>query len=180
MGKYITLFNNHSGYTAFTQTEDFIKPNVSHCVQENDVHYNPYDYSDRYLTFIALEDGSEFSFTPMSSNTISYSIDDGETWVTLDSTGSTTSIDSGEKIMWKGEMTSYMDVTQNLIGVGTFSSTNYFMGITLREKKVLKEETVVLRDYLCNPISLMRRIFVCQPPHYMVLVIMLCLGCVRI
>lgn len=24
------------------QSEDFIKPNVSHCVQENDVHYNPW------------------------------------------------------------------------------------------------------------------------------------------
>ena len=42
MGKYIKLFNSHSEYTAFTQTEDFIKPNVSHCIQQNDVHYNPY------------------------------------------------------------------------------------------------------------------------------------------
>ena len=42
MGKYIKLFNNHAEYTAFTQTDDFIKPNVSHCVQQNEVHYNPW------------------------------------------------------------------------------------------------------------------------------------------
>lgn len=41
MGKYIKVFNNHNGYTAFTQTADFVKPNVSHCISENDVHYNP-------------------------------------------------------------------------------------------------------------------------------------------
>lgn len=39
--KYLKLFNNHSQYTAFTQTEDFILPNVSHCIAEGDVHYNP-------------------------------------------------------------------------------------------------------------------------------------------
>ena len=42
MSNYLKLFNNHNEYTAFTQTEDFVKPNVSHCIQENEVHYNPY------------------------------------------------------------------------------------------------------------------------------------------
>lgn len=41
MGKYLKLFNGHAEYEAFKQTSDFIKPNVSHCVQENEVHYNP-------------------------------------------------------------------------------------------------------------------------------------------
>ena len=41
MTKYLKLFDNHSGYTAFTQTEEFVRPNVSHCVGENHVHYNP-------------------------------------------------------------------------------------------------------------------------------------------
>ena len=40
--KYLKLFNTHAEYVAFTQMEDFIKPNVTHCVQENEVHYNPY------------------------------------------------------------------------------------------------------------------------------------------
>lgn len=42
MKEYIKLFNNHDAYTAFTQTEDFVKPNVSHCITENEVHYNPF------------------------------------------------------------------------------------------------------------------------------------------
>lgn len=41
MGKYLKNFNTHTEYLAFTQTSDFIKPNVSHCINENEVHYNP-------------------------------------------------------------------------------------------------------------------------------------------
>ena len=42
MGKYLKLFETHSQYTAFTQTEDFILPNVSYCKDQTDiVHYNP-------------------------------------------------------------------------------------------------------------------------------------------
>lgn len=39
--KYLKKFNTHSGYQNFTQTEDFILPNVSICIQEKHVHYNP-------------------------------------------------------------------------------------------------------------------------------------------
>ena len=41
MAKHLKLFENHADYEAFKETEDFILPNVSHCVAENDVHYNP-------------------------------------------------------------------------------------------------------------------------------------------
>ena len=41
MAKYLKLFNNHEDYLNFKKTTDFILPNVSHCVQENEVHYNP-------------------------------------------------------------------------------------------------------------------------------------------
>ena len=41
MSKYLRLFNNHAEYLAFTQTSDFLLPNVSHCISEDDVHYNP-------------------------------------------------------------------------------------------------------------------------------------------
>ena len=34
MGKYLKLFDTHTEYETFTQTEDFIKPNVSHCITE--------------------------------------------------------------------------------------------------------------------------------------------------
>lgn len=43
MSKYIKLFETHADYTAFTQTEDFLLPNVSYCEDQTDVvHYNPY------------------------------------------------------------------------------------------------------------------------------------------
>ena len=41
MKEFIKKFNNHNAYTAFTQTADFVKPNVSLCIQENEIHYNP-------------------------------------------------------------------------------------------------------------------------------------------
>ena len=44
MPKHLKLFEKHSQYTTFTQTEDFILPNVSYCKDQTDiVHYNPTD-----------------------------------------------------------------------------------------------------------------------------------------
>lgn len=40
--KYLKFFNNHSGYTEYTQSSDMILPNVSVCDEEVHVHYNPY------------------------------------------------------------------------------------------------------------------------------------------
>jgi hypothetical protein len=40
MEQYIKLFANHAAYEAVENNLD--KPNVSLCVQENEVHYNPY------------------------------------------------------------------------------------------------------------------------------------------
>ena len=39
--KYIKKFDSHSNYAAFLQTANYITPNVSLCVTENEVHYNP-------------------------------------------------------------------------------------------------------------------------------------------
>ena len=56
MAKYLKLFNNHEDYSNFKKTTDFILPNVSHCVQENEVHYdarpihNGHAYIDLGLT----------------------------------------------------------------------------------------------------------------------------------
>ncbi len=54
MNKYLTIFESHSQYV-----EPEVKPNVSYCIQEDEVHYNPFiDYSKEYLTFNILESGS--------------------------------------------------------------------------------------------------------------------------
>ena len=41
MGLYLKKFSTHQEYEAFTATTAFIKPNVSICTTEGDVHYNP-------------------------------------------------------------------------------------------------------------------------------------------
>lgn len=42
MSKYIKLFDNHTQYETFMGSDELILPNVSHCIEENEVHYNPY------------------------------------------------------------------------------------------------------------------------------------------
>ena len=39
--EFLKLFQNHSEYDAFVSGDTMVKPNVSHCVSENEVHYNP-------------------------------------------------------------------------------------------------------------------------------------------
>ena len=116
MAKYLKLFETHAEYEQYV-SGDFEKPNVSHCVQEDDVHYNPmpHDYSKDYLTFVALESGT-FTFTPKKNNIISYSTDDGETWTE----GNSVSVSNGDKVMWKGTM------TPSSTGIGNFGSTAEF------------------------------------------------------
>lgn len=41
MGKYLKKFNSHSEYETFKQSQQYIEPNVSVCVGEHDIHYNP-------------------------------------------------------------------------------------------------------------------------------------------
>ena len=90
------------------------------------MHYNPYvkpphDYSQDYLTFEALED-TVFSIefikdqyidiyvTSAMRESFSYSLDDGESWVSFETPNDTFSgaalttptIHSGEKVLWKG------------------------------------------------------------------------------
>lgn len=85
MKEYIKLFNNHQEYEAFTSTDKFIRPNVSHCIEENDVHYNPKGvlpenlelwekFNQIYGDNVTSEDLELFSTYPMT-----YSISD-EMW----------------------------------------------------------------------------------------------------
>lgn len=92
-------------------------PNVSLCTQENEVHYNPWvrDFSQEYLTFVALEDG-----TFQLSTAVSYSLDNGETWTELAANTASSTVTAGNNIMWKGTLTPYST------GIGTFSATGNF------------------------------------------------------
>ena len=140
MAKHLKLFENHTDYAAFIQTEDFIRPNVSHCVNENDVHYNPipHDYSKDYLTFVVKENGT-ISFNIWKSmgtdmiTSISYSTDNGETWTTTQNTNDKTehlvidvNVNEGDKVLWKGTatQTGYYDEDDYADNVGSFFSSD--------------------------------------------------------
>ena len=117
-------------------------PNVSLCVQENEVYYNPmpHNYLNDYLTFVALEDttfkltiGSAVSESILSS--ISYSTDNGETWTTTNNVNSQTvtittpTIHEGDKVLWKGSGTGVSTTINNSNRPSTssiFSSSGRF------------------------------------------------------
>lgn len=75
-------------------------------------------YDTQYLTFVALEDET-FSFT---GNDIEYSVDDGTTWVFLNSGSSTPTVHEGERIMWRANGL----IPTSSIGIGSFSSTGNY------------------------------------------------------
>lgn len=53
----LTLFEDHSGYVEYVQSEDFTMPNVSYCVEQNEVHYNPENllmFNQNYRRFMEL------------------------------------------------------------------------------------------------------------------------------
>ena len=116
MNKYIKVFDTHTEYEAYSG-DDMIFPNVSYCKNDNDVHYNPLlSQSERYLTFVALEDGT-FQF---SKNAVNYSLDNGNTWTELAANTDSPTVTAGNKIMWKASL------TPTTTGIGTFSSTAQF------------------------------------------------------
>lgn len=119
--KYLREFVNHSAYEA--AKDSLALPNVSFCVQEEEVHYAPEsDYSTKYLTFKATESGT-FKFSGVTGNdSIDYSLDNGSTWVTLASDTDSPTVNAGDIIMWKGELTA----ANNGYGCGRFYSTGEF------------------------------------------------------
>ena len=57
MTKYIKVFDNHQDYLTFKEGDDFIKPNVSHCIEQNEVHYNPNRVAKVVVYYNFEEDG---------------------------------------------------------------------------------------------------------------------------
>lgn len=40
--KYLKVFEKHEDYEDYVDSQDYLAPNVSYCVDKNEVHYNPY------------------------------------------------------------------------------------------------------------------------------------------
>lgn len=141
MSKYLTLFDTQQNYQTFKDSDSFITPNVTLVTSDMSVHYP--DFSQNYLTFVAREQGT-FKLTIGSNvstsllESISYSVDYGDTWTTTNNIDSqvvtieTPTIQQGKKVMWKGIGTS-MSVATNATAAADrsnsssiFSSTGQF------------------------------------------------------
>lgn len=138
MARNLRKFETLSDY----QSAELIRPAVSLIGADNSVHFDQvipptppaHDYSQDYLTFVALED-STFSFMkstildpetsePIETPDIQYSLDSGSTWTTLSGDGETQTptVTTGNKILWKGELVSD---TQGM-GAGVFGAVGSF------------------------------------------------------
>lgn len=115
MKKYLKLFENHSQYEDFVSGGTMVKPNVSECVQENHVHYNPRTWADEYFTIESLEDNNTIYLKASNSavtKTISASTDNGTTWTEYTSTSTESgttlaTLNAGDKLLIKGKNTVY-------------------------------------------------------------------------
>ncbi len=113
---------------------------------------NGHDYSQDFFTLVALSDGT-FKFSGENENTIQYSTDNGETW-SESAQLVEINVNSGDKVLWKGEIISQLDEPENDdITIGTFygSTATYnaqgnimslafgdnFQGVTTIETKLL-------------------------------------------
>ena len=143
MATYLKLFETHTQYETFIGgggNTPFVKPNVSYCTEENEVHYNPRTWADEYLTTVAREDGT-ISFDILNSmgtdkiTSISYSTDNGANWTKTENRNDkqenlsiTVNVNKGDKILWKGDAKTlgfYVDDKVGFIG-SFFSSTAKF------------------------------------------------------
>ena len=136
MADYLKLFETHSQYEAYMGGGGEIAlPNVSHCISENEVHYNPipHDYSQDYFTIIAKESGTiTFTYTTGATTDVftsmSYKKNDGE-WITTQYDPNNeniinVSVNNGDKVQWKGinHAFSYYDESTEDETYGYFTS----------------------------------------------------------
>ena len=84
----------------------------------------PVPYDEQYLTFVAEADNVSVGLTYAHNNVFQYSVDSGTTWSNIANNERTTSVNSGETIMFKAENPS----TNGIDGIGVFalSATNRF------------------------------------------------------
>ena len=114
--KYLRIFNDHTDYG--DRREELIYPNVSYCLQEDELHYAG-DY-ERYLTFECVDSQwSELDFIvpewlPISMvEYVEVSVDGGRTWDFYENDGETgisiiiDEVPLDNKVMFRGSATQY-------------------------------------------------------------------------
>lgn len=114
--KHLKLFNTDVDYQTFINGEIDL-PNVSFAIDIERVYYNaaPELELKNYLTIEALEDGLTVS---LSRNACEYCIDEDNNWVTLAAGTSSPSLNAGQTISFRGNLTPSSTSTW---GIGTFT-----------------------------------------------------------
>ena len=109
--EHLRIFETETEYNENLMSLDY--PTVSY-IEELDkyVYFDESYYSQQYLTFVALENGTftltiPENITPAYMESVSYSTDNGETWTTTNNTYSritvtTPTIEAGNTVLWKG------------------------------------------------------------------------------
>lgn len=110
--KHLNYFNSHSEYTDPT-----IRPNVSYCKQEDEVHYNPVDYSKNYFTIKYISNNNSnisLNFIPgdYTFSYLWYSQDEGRTWKSY-SYNIPSSLYPGQSILLKGTVDNFYNSQSN-------------------------------------------------------------------
>lgn len=113
MKSHIKKFETHEEYETFIQSNNYVKPNVSYIVDDDEFIYSP--DNDKCLTFIAIEPNSSIKMTKVvigSSFTIAdanleYSINYGVTWqsYSLDTVIDLSNI--GDSVKFRGTNTTF-------------------------------------------------------------------------
>ena len=92
-----------------------LRPNVSHCISENEVHYNPWTWADEYFTIESLEDDNTIylkAWNSAATKAVSASTDNGTTWTEYtSSTGGSgialATLNKGDRLLVRGENSAY-------------------------------------------------------------------------
>ena len=113
--KYIRLFQTHSEYEEFVNSDEYITPCVSLCKDTHKLHYNPYveEVKPIVLNYFTLVNTSEEPLSiQLNGQTLNYKLSNSNDWLT--STALTVNV--GEEIQLKGNYT-----PNAAYGIGTFS-----------------------------------------------------------
>lgn len=103
--KYIRKFDTLSAQTEYLNSAD-IDTYVGYVDENETVYYDdalpePAPYSQDYFTFVAEADNLTIGLAYAEDNVFQYSTDSGATWSDLTNNQSTSSVNSGETIMFK-------------------------------------------------------------------------------
>ena len=84
--KYTKLFNNHNEYVAYTASTEFIIPNVSYCIQEDESHCTPPHFCQEVHIYELMGEPSYPSSVPASATSfeLSFTYTDTYTSITCD------------------------------------------------------------------------------------------------